>query len=181
MTRSEAVALRNAQFTELYEDAHLRAWRLSLYLCGRREDAEDLLAETVAHAIQNFSKLREQSKFPAWFMKMMRNLHIDHLRKRKRQLDVSDFGGDVLVWERLGRYPMVSGPQRNAEAREIFRALDRLPEAIRTPLVLSALEGQTIEEISQIMGIAKGTVKVRIHRGRKRLKGLLGDSFEVTL
>ena len=181
MTRSEAVATRNAQFTALYEVAHLRAWRLALYLCGRREDAEDLLAETVASAILHFPKLREQSKFAAWFMRMMRNLHIDHLRKRKRQLDVADFGGDVLVWERLGRYPMVSGPQRHAEAREIFRALDRLPEAIRTPLVLIALEGLTIEEISQIMGIAKGTVKVRIHRGRKQLKSLLGEGFEVTL
>ncbi len=179
MTRSEAVAVRNAQFTALYEEAHIRAWRLALYLCGRREDAEDLLAEAVAHAIRNFDKLRDTTRFNPWFFRMMRNLHIDHLRKRKRQLDVADFGGDLMVWERLGRYPTLAGPQRRLESREVFRALDRLPEALRTPLVLSALEGLTIEEISQIMGTRPGTVKVRIHRARKKLAELLGDNFEV--
>ena len=179
--RSDAVALRNEQFVARYEEAHLRAWRLALYLCGRREDAEDLLAEAVAHAIKNFAKLRDPEKFGAWFLRLMRNLHIDHLRKRQRQLDVADFGGDVIIWERLGRYPTVSGPHRNAEIRAVFRAVDRLPEGIRTPLVLSALEGMTTDEIAGVMGIGRGAVKVRIHRARKKLQEFLGPEFEVTL
>jgi RNA polymerase sigma-70 factor (ECF subfamily) len=178
-TREQAVAVRNALFTELYEEAHLPAWRLALYLRGRREDAEDLLAETVAHAIRNFDKLRDTSSFRPWFLKMMRNLHIDSLRRRKRQLDVADFGGDRMVWERLGRYPTLSGPQRNVETREVFRALDRLPENLRLPLVLSALEGYSLKEIAKIMGITTGTVKVRIHRGRKKLMEFLGDGYEL--
>src|SRR5512147_790133 len=105
LTRSEAVAVRNAQFVAFYEDVHPQAWRLALYLCGRREDAEDLLAESVALAIRGFDSLRDTTRFKGWFMRLMRNLHIDHLRRRKRQLDVADFGGDQIVWERLGRYP----------------------------------------------------------------------------
>jgi RNA polymerase sigma-70 factor (ECF subfamily) len=181
LTLSEAVAVRNAQFVAHYEEVHLQAWRLALYLCGRREDAEDLLAESVAQAIRNFEKLRDITRFRPWFMRLMRNLHIDHLRRRKRQLDVADFGGDQVVWERLGRYPTISGPQRQAEVRAVFRALDRLPENLRLPLALSALEGYSIKEIAEVMGITQGTVKVRIHRARKKLAELLGDDFEVNL
>ncbi|MCB1187535.1 RNA polymerase sigma factor [bacterium] len=174
------VAVRNEQFTVHYEEIHLQAWRLALYLCGRREDAEDLLAETVAGAIRNFDKLRDVSKFKGWFMKSMRNLHIDHIRRSKRQMDVADFGGDVMVWERLGRYPQIEGPQRSAEARQIFRAIDMLPESLRTPLVLNALEGLDIREIGDVMGLGQSAVKVRIHRARKKLMELLGEDFEVS-
>ena len=179
LPRSEAVAVRNAQFVQLYEEVHQRGWRLALYLCGRHEDAEDLLAEAVAHAIRKFDKLNDTDKFAAWFLKLMRNLHIDHLRKRKRQLDVADFGGDVQIWERLGRYPMFTGPQRSMEAREVFRAVDRLPEGLRIPLLLTVIEDMSVAEVASVMGLRAGAVKVRIHRARKRLTELLGDSFEV--
>jgi RNA polymerase sigma-70 factor, ECF subfamily len=178
LTRSGAVAVRNAQFVAQYEEVHLQAWRLALYLCGRHEDAEDLLSEAVASAIRHYASLKDQAKFKPWFLKLMRNLHIDHLRRRKRQLDVADFGGDTLVWERLGRYPTISGPLRSLEAREVFRALDRLPENLRTPLTLSAFEDMSLAEISVIMSISQGTVKVRIHRARKKLLEFLGPDFE---
>jgi len=162
-----------------YEEVHQRAWRLALYLCGRREDAEDLLAETVANAIRGFDKLRDITRFPWWFLRMMRNLHIDHMRARKRQLDAADFGGDLLVWERLRRYPTFPGPQRSLEVRSVFRALDRLPEQLRIPLALHTLEDMTMEEISKVMGLSTGAIKVRIHRARHKLRELLGDSYEV--
>ena len=177
LSRSEAVAVRNAQFVALYDEVHQPAWRLALYLCGRREDAEDLLAETVANAIRKFDKLRDHTKFRSWLLKTMRNLHIDHMRRRQRQLDVADFGGDQVVWERLGRYPMMTGPQRNLEARAVFRALDRLPEGLRLPLALTSLEGYSLQEVGTIMGLSAGTVKVRIHRARKKLAEFLGDDF----
>lgn len=181
LTRSDAIAVRNAQFVAHYEEVHLQAWRLALYLCGRREDAEDLLAEAVAQAIRNYDKLRDETRFRPWFLRLMRNLHIDHLRSRKRQLDVADFGGDQVIWERLRRYPTLSGPQRRTEVRSVFRALDRLPEGLRLPLALTALEGYSLKEAGEIMGISAGAVKVRIHRARKKLQEFLGADFEVDL
>ncbi len=179
LTRSDAISVRNEQFVAHYEEVHDRAWRLALYLCGRHEDAEDLLAEAVANAIRGFDKLRDITRFHWWFLKMLRNLHIDHCRARKRQLDAADFGGDMLVWERLARYPTFAGPQRSLEARAVFRALDRLPEGLRVPLALNTLEGYTMEEVGAVMGLSTGTVKVRVHRARKKLAEMLGDSFEV--
>jgi RNA polymerase sigma factor (sigma-70 family) len=179
IARNEAVALRNEQFVACYDEVHQRAWRLALYLCGRREDAEDLLAETVANAIRGFERLRDVTRFPWWFLKLMRNLHIDHCRARKRQLDAADFGGDLLVWERLNRYPTFAGPQRNLEVRSVFRALDRLPEQLRLPLALHTLEDMTMEEIGVVMGLKPGAVKVRVHRARKKLAEMLGHTYEV--
>lgn len=169
--------MRNAQFVVLYEEVHPQAWRLALYLCGRQEDAEDLLSESVARAIRSLDKLKDQNRFRPWFLRLMRNLHIDHLRNRRRQLDVADYGGDNLVWERLGRYPAISTPQSQLESRVVFRALDSLPEPLRVPLSLSALEGLSLQEIGQIMGLTPGAVKVRIHRARKKLTELLGPDY----
>jgi RNA polymerase sigma-70 factor (ECF subfamily) len=180
LTRSEATAaVRNAQFVALYQEVHPQAWRLVLYLCGRREDAEDLLAEAVARAMRSFDRLNDHAKFKPWFMKLIRNLHIDHCRARKRQLDVADFGADGLVWERLDRYPLLPGPQGQLEARSVFRALDTLPEPLRLPLSLSALEGLSLQEIGEIMGLSAGAVKVRIHRARKKLIEMLGPEYGV--
>lgn len=179
VSRSDAVAARNALFVANYEEVHQQAWRLALYLCGRREDAEDLLAEAVARAIRSFEKLRDPGAFHWWFLKLMRNLHLDHCRARKRQLDVADFGDDPVVWERLGRYPMLSGPQKKIEYRQVFRALDRLPESLRLPLALTALEGLSTAETAQIMGLTPTAVKVRVHRARKKLSEMLGADFEV--
>jgi RNA polymerase sigma-70 factor, ECF subfamily len=179
ISRSEAVAERNALFVAHYEEVHQQAWRLALYLCGRREDAEDLLSEAVARAIRGFEKLRDPGSFHWWFLKLLRNLHIDHCRSRKRQLDVADFGDDALVWERLGRYPMMSGPQKKLEYRQVFRALDRLPEALRLPLALTALEGLSIAETAKVMSLSPTAVKVRVHRARKKLAEMLGPEFEV--
>jgi RNA polymerase sigma-70 factor (ECF subfamily) len=177
LLRSEAAVARDAQFVSLYEEVHHQAWRLALYLCGRREDAEDLLAEAVANGIRGFERLKDPTKFRGWFLRLLRNLHIDHLRRRKRQLDVADFGGDQMVWERLGRYPTVSGPARRLELRQVFRALDRLPEQLRTPLVLNGIEGLELAEVAQVMGLTVSAVKVRIHRARKKLLELLGEDF----
>lgn len=181
IVRGESVALRNAQFVAHYDDVHQQAWRLALYLCGRREDAEDLLAEAVANGIRGFERLKDPLKFRGWFLRLLRNLHIDHLRRRKRQLDVADFGGDQMVWERLGRYPTVSGPARRVELRQVFRALDRLPENLRTPLLLAGIEGYELSEVAEVMGLSTSAVKVRIHRARKKLMELLGPDFEVEL
>ena len=178
ITRNEAVAVRNAQFVAHYEEIHLQAWRLALYFCGRREDAEDLLAEAVALAIRGFDRLRDPTKFKSWFLKLLRNLHIDHLRRRKRQLDVADFGGDQMIWERLGRYPTMSGPYRRLELRTVYRALDRLPENLRTPLALATFEDMSHEEIAQLLGVKPGAVKVRIHRARKRVRDALKPYME---
>src|SRR5688572_10010345 len=156
LTRTEATAVRNAQFTLMYDEVHPQAWRLALYLCGRREDAEDLLAESVARAIRSVDKLKDPTKFKPWFMRLMRNLHIDHCRSRKRQLDVADYGGDSLTWERLERYPTFAQPHQQLEVRAIFRALDRLPEGLRVPLILSALEGLSLAEVGEVMGLTPG-------------------------
>jgi RNA polymerase sigma-70 factor (ECF subfamily) len=179
LTRGESVAVRNELFTAHYEEVHQQAWRLALYLCGRREDAEDLLSESVARAIRAYDKLKDPSRFQWWFLRLMRNLHIDHCRGRKRQLDVADFGSDGVLWERLERYPMHSNPARRAEVRMVFKALDTLPENLRLPLTLTALEGYSLEEAGQIMGLSSGAVKVRVHRARKKLMELLGPDFEV--
>ncbi len=179
LTRSDSVAARNEAFVAHYEEVHQQAWRLALYLCGRREDAEDLLAESVARAIKAYDKLKDPTRFHWWFMRLMRNLHIDHCRGRKRQLDVADYGGDGVLWERLERYPMHGNPGRKLESRQVFRALDSLPEQLRLPLALTALEGYSLEEVAQIMGLTAGAVKVRVHRARKKLLEILGPDFEV--
>ena len=53
LTRTEAANTRNAQFTLLYDEVHPQAWRLALYLCGRREDAEDSQQRPPQHTVEH--------------------------------------------------------------------------------------------------------------------------------
>ncbi len=117
-----------------------------------------------------FDKLRDITRFPWWFLKMMRNLHIDHCRARKRQLDAADFGGDMLVWERSARYPTLAGPQ---PARKRAPYLRRGPPAGRAAYTIGAhtLDDYTMEEVAAVMGMNAGAVKSEcIARGRSWLK-----------
>jgi RNA polymerase sigma-70 factor (ECF subfamily) len=73
----------------------------------------------------------------------------------------------------------MASPQRRLELRQVYRAIDTLPEALRVPLCLAVFEDSSMEEISQVLGLTVSAVKVRIHRARKKLAEMLGEAFEV--
>jgi RNA polymerase sigma-70 factor (ECF subfamily) len=117
-------------------------------LTGNHADAEDLLQETYLRAYRGFPGFDPGTNLTAWLYRILKNTFINSYRKRQR--DPSTVL-DSLTDDRL------------------LQALSSLPEVYRRVVLLYA-EGFSYQEIAGIMGIARGTVMSRLHRGRKGLK-----------
>lgn len=149
-------------------------------LRGNREEAEDVTQEVFLRAFEAMPRFRGDSGFYTWLYRIAVNRTLHRLEKKKvptRSLDDPD-GGIVL--------PDVSGdPSQAAVSGELSAALkaalDRLPDASRTVFLLRESQGLSHDEIGEILGLAAGAVRVRLHRAKKELVRLLSPFLEATL
>ena len=124
---------------------------------GPPEEADDLVQDVFATAMQRLSSLREPAAFGAWIASIARNRMRMHTRRSVKLVPVSD---DLPE-------PRASN---SLEANEILRAIASLPAAYREPLILRLVEGFSGEEIAARTGLTPGSVRVNLHRGMKQLR-----------
>lgn len=151
----------------------------AMRLTGNKQDAEDLLQETMLHAYAGFHGFREGSNLKAWLYRIMHNTWINHYRKKTRR------PVEVSFEKYVERVPTTGTPAalRSAEVavlerlpnRQIVDALMNLPEAQRIAIYYADVEGLSYKAIASIMDTSVGTVMSRLHRGRQRLRAALAD------
>lgn len=144
-------------------------------------DAEDLVQETMLKAYRFFDKFEEGTNCKAWLFKIMTNIFINNYRSKSKApeaLAVDDID-DGFLYGQLAQNYGVSDPEKEFFSKifddDIKNAIKDLPEDFRIVVVLSFLEGFTYQEIAEITGLQIGTVKSRLHRGRKLLQKSLLD------
>lgn len=152
------------------------AYRLS----GNAEDAQDLVQEALLKAYRSFNRFKKGTAFDRWMYQIIYRLFIDNYRKKKRRPFVSslDDSAPHLDQERPTEVPDYSKlPEDFALKQElgetIQQALLKLPEDFRAAVILCDVQGFSYEEISQVLQCSLGTVRSRIHRGRRLLRELL--------
>ena len=154
-------------FQALYERYAPDVFRFALYLSGNRAHAEDITSETFVRAWTSSEKIHAGT-VKGYLFTIARNLYRELLRKESRRAE--------LVHEPQDPGP---GPDEIAGNRSdlhaTLEALQKLPEAERTALLMRAQEALSHEEIAAALGVSVGAVKVRIHRARLSLKKLLGQ------
>ena len=179
--RGEVAAFR--ELVELYE---ARAHAIALGVIGNREDAEDIVQDAFLKAYKNINSFRGTSSFYTWLYRIIFNLSIDYTRKRYRTaessvgdqatLDVSLQRASAGVHELLGS---TSSPDIALERQElqiqIRAAIDKLSPEHRAVILLREFDGLSYNEISDVVGISKGTVMSRLHHARKRLQKTLSN------
>jgi RNA polymerase sigma-70 factor, ECF subfamily len=162
---------RAAGFDDLY-DAHRRT--LHAFLLGRTGDPElalDLLQEAFVRAWRNLDLLLTlgSARQRAWLFSTARNLVIDQYRGRATRAAAQD----ALVASLDAADQTSDGPERiverDRELRLVDEAIRRLPEPLRTVLVLQVLDERTSAEIGDLLGRPAGTVRYQISQARKRL------------
>jgi RNA polymerase sigma-70 factor, ECF subfamily len=162
------------------EDAlqHLDALHhLAMYLTRNGSEAEDLVQETYVRAMRFSHRFAPGTHLRAWLFQILRNTFLTFYRLREREPALSEDG----VPE--GEAPMFhDAPGQNSERSsahmDLERALMRLPEEFKTPLLLAEVEGLPLEDVARIMDCPIGTVKSRIFRAKERLRGYLTDYGE---
>jgi RNA polymerase sigma-70 factor, ECF subfamily len=148
-----------------------------------REDAEDLVQETMAKAWAAFRTFEPGTNLRAWLYRIMTNIYISGYRRRDRMPLLLQ---DELVDRMEGpAWPEATGA-RSAEAEaldrmpaaEIRQAMRELPADFRTVVYLADVEGYTYHETAELMGTPIGTVMSRLHRARRALRTKLALAGE---
>jgi RNA polymerase sigma-70 factor (ECF subfamily) len=151
---------------------------VAVRMTRRREDAEDLVQETMVKAWAAFRSFEPETNLRAWLYRIMTNTFISGYRRRERTpVLVQD---DLVDWLSLRVWPYGTGV-RSAEAEaldrmpteQIRQALRELPDDFRTVVYLADVEGYTYHETAEMMGTPIGTVMSRLHRARRALRAKL--------
>lgn len=153
----------------------------ALQLCKDEQYSQDLVQETMLKAYTYFHTYREGTNCRAWLFQICKNSYINEVRKRQHQPVPIDFqveeSGD---WSQRNDDSARELHVRlndqhawnittDALGDEVYRALAVLPSDYQTVIILCDIEGHTYDEIAEYMRTPIGTIRSRIHRGRKLL------------
>jgi RNA polymerase sigma-70 factor, ECF subfamily len=166
------------EFDELVYRYYQQAYNIAYRLTGNAADAEDLVQEAFLRAYRFFDRYDRSMPFMNWFNRILTNLYIDEYRRRGRLRTVSidevysnEDGDEGTTMDIPDSAPDPLERALSNEYREaIHEALQHLSPEFRVAVVLADMEGYSYEEIAEITKTSIGTVRSRIHRGRKQLR-----------
>lgn len=158
-------------------DAHARLvgtviWRA----VGRRDEVDDLSQETFLRVFRALAYFDGRAKLSTWIYTIAHRVAIDHLRKTASRPQ------EALAWsddeEETSREGAIQSPEPGPDvllermrSQELLRdALARLPDKFRLPVVYAAIDGLDYATIAEMLGVAVGTVKTHVFRGKQMLK-----------
>jgi RNA polymerase sigma-70 factor, ECF subfamily len=144
--------------------------RFAISLCGARDVADDLVQAACERALANAERFEPGTRFDAWMFRILRNLWIDTMRRRKT----------AGVQEDITERPDIAGAsgEREVEARltlkSVAEAITDLPDEQREVLLLVCVEELSYREAAHVLGIPIGTVMSRLARARQNLAASAG-------
>ena len=166
-----AQAGEEAAFAELVHAHQRRAFGIARSLVASEEDARDLAQEAFLRVFKNLERFDFRHPFATWLHRIVTNLAIDHLRKRRLVLAGSGGEGDEGGGELELEDESQELPSDRLEAIEtaalVREVIESLAPHFQRVLVLRELEGLACTEIAEIVGATHVTVRWRLHRGRK--------------
>lgn len=165
LARRAAAGDRDA-FAALLERHYDRVYRIGARVLGDADAAADLAQDVCASLPAKLASWRGESKFTTWLYRVVVNAAHDALRRNavRRRNERSHAEADALA--RAG------DDARECAASWLRQALGRLPEELRTTVVLVIEEGLRHAEAGEALGVSESTVSWRMHEVRKRLRAL---------
>lgn len=161
---------RRRRFGELISaELYARLWRQAAWLTSCREDAEDLLQDSLATALRRLHQLRDDSQVLPWLMRIMRNRFLNMMRSERRRRSRKE----------AARRTDVAGTSGLADSEsevELTRdALERLKPDERWLLTMHYIEDVETRELSKTLMLGEAAVRKRLSRARRALKRLIGE------
>ena len=161
-------------FDELVRLTWVDTYTLAFRLTAHEEDAHDVVQEAYLRAWKGIDKFRGDARFSTWLYRITANAASSHMQRRRRHRtesldDVAETADPALSAQ----------PDTLAESavslERVSRAVSDLPPKLRSIVVLKDVYGLSHEMIADELGISVAAAKVRLHRGRKKLRDVLYD------
>jgi RNA polymerase sigma-70 factor (ECF subfamily) len=182
MSTRPAATPDTAGFEALVTPLLAPAYRVAVNLVGDRTEAEDVVQEASLLAFRAFDQFEPGTNFKAWYFRILTNCCYGRHRQRKRRPETVDLEdvSDFYIHFRMADSGLPNDPQDPAgqligrmDVEQVMRAIAALPEEYRTVATLYLIEDLSYEEIAETLGCPVGTVRSRLHRGRKMLQKML--------
>jgi RNA polymerase sigma-70 factor (ECF subfamily) len=177
----EAVIARvRAGETDLFEVImrryNQRLYRVTRSIVRNDAEAEDVVQDAYVRAYTHLAQYAGEAKFSTWLTRIAVNESLRRLRHRGRSDDMERMASTTPL--------AAEGPEKHVADREFRQimesAIERLPSAYRSVVILRDVEDLSTAEAADCLGIPVATVKTRLHRGRALLRETLGSTLGVT-
>jgi RNA polymerase sigma-70 factor (ECF subfamily) len=150
-------------------------YNYALRMTNNPADADDLLQETFLKAYRFWDKYEPGTNIRAWLFRIMKNSYINRYRKETKEPTTVDYGEVENFYTSVKDRASESNDLQetlygNLLDDDVASAVADLPEDFRTVVILCDIEGLSYEEIADFVDIPLGTVRSRLHRGRKLLR-----------
>jgi RNA polymerase sigma-70 factor (ECF subfamily) len=174
-------------FESLLAEVVSPAFGTALRLTRNRADAEDLVQDAALLAFRGFATFEPGTNFKAWFFKILMNCFYSKHRRRKREVVTLDWDDtpDLFLYARSHEAGLpTTGPDPAGQLLErlgterVTEAIERLPEEYRVVATLYFMEDFSYDEIARVLDCPIGTVRSRLHRGRKMLQKALWQAAQ---
>lgn len=169
-TNSHGPDERQERFLRLFLPVHDRLARFARAMSRDRDEARDLVGETVLVAYEHFDQLTDPQAFVSWLFTIARRIAM-RTRKRSDKYVLFDPHDPLEIPAVADPAP---GPEDATDLEFLYAALTQLPNTQREAVTLFEISGLSLEEIRAIQGGSLSGVKSRVARGRQKLAMLLG-------
>ena len=141
------------------------AFRFAYSYMKNREDAEDVVSESIIKALKSVKSLKDEENIKPWFYKIIVNTALNNLKKRNRLVYISE------------ELDSEKGKNDDYSALSFESLTEKLDVRYKGIIVMRFFENMSIKEIAQTLDMNENTVKTRLYRGLEILRIQLGDDF----
>jgi RNA polymerase sigma-70 factor (ECF subfamily) len=179
MARDDPASDASSTFEQLLAPILRAAYGTALHMTRHKDDAEDLVQEAAVRAFRSFHTFELGTNFKAWFFRILTNLYLNKYRQKQREPEMVNLedAPDLFLYAHTiaeGLQARSTDPAalvlRQLDTEQVAAAIGALPEEFRTVCTLYFMEEFAYQEIAEILDCPIGTVRSRLHRGRRALQ-----------
>jgi RNA polymerase sigma-70 factor, ECF subfamily len=168
-----ALARDGAAFRTIMERYNRRLYRIARGILRNDSEAEDVVQEAYVGAFAHLQDFRGESSLATWLSRITINEALGRLRRERPAVELAVV--EARPEAQIIQFPQTGAdPERTMAQRQILqlveRATDNLPEMFRIVFVTRVIEGMSVEETADLLGLRPETVKTRLHRARRLVR-----------
>ena len=169
-------------FKDLYDKYVRKVYNLAFRISGRFGDPEELTQEIFYQVYKNLKNFHGNSQFYTWLYRVATNTCLQYNRKHDKHRNSSSYENLEENAPMVLPPSSIPHPETEVEQRllqeDIAKRIASLPEKQKTVMVLGPIQGNSYQEMSQILGVSVTVIKGRLHRAREALRSIFREELE---